>query len=344
MKTFKKIIVATLTFAMLVGCSSGKKEEGNGDSLAGQELDIYVSFHEDMGKRLAAMFEEETGVKVNYIRIPTGEAVTRMKAEKESPNASVWIGGTADAHENLKNEKILEAYTSKNEGDIPEQFKDPDGVWKGLYVETLSIGVNTDRFDKEFKDKGVEMPKTLEDLTNPAFKGEIITPDPSTSGTGFTVAASILHDKGESEGYAFIKDLYANVGQFTSSGYTPGEKTGTGEYLIALNFFADQLIIKESGFPVESTVYENAGWNVVPISKIANGKNSSAADAFIDFCLTKQAADALVEIAHVVSVRSDANAPVGGKAIAELPIDQSFNAIEAAADKADVVKELDSLK
>ncbi|MGN9165808.1 ABC transporter substrate-binding protein [Tissierellaceae bacterium HCP3S3_D8] len=347
------LLVFTMMFSVLVGCgkADNKGEEQtsaagkNGEvDLKGQELSIYVSFHEDMGKRLANMFEEKTGVKVTYIRIPTGEAVTRMKAEAASPNASVWIGGTADAHENLKHEGILEAYNSSNEFDIPAEFKDPDGVWKGLYVETLSIGVNAERFEKEFKDKGIEIPKKLDDLLNPAFKGEIITPDPNTSGTGFTVAASILHDKGEEDGYKFLEELYGNVGQFTTSGFTPAEKTGTGEYLIALNFFADQLIVKNGGFPMESTVYENSGWNVVPVSKIKGGKNEEAAQAFIDFALTKEAADALVEIAHCVSVRDDAIAPEGGSPIGHLPIDRSFNAIEAAASKEEVVNRLSELK
>lgn len=342
------ILSAMMLLSILSGCSKSPAEPTIGEDgevdLRGSELSIYVSFHEDMGKRLASMFEEKTGVKVSYIRIPTGEAVTRMKAEAGSPNAAVWLGGTADAHENLKTEGILEAYSSPVDSQIPSEFMDPDGVWKGLYLETLSIGVNTDRFEKEFKDKGLEMPYTLEDLLNPAYKGEIITPDPSTSGTGFTIAASLLHNMGEDAGYEYIEKLYGNVGQFTTSGFTPAEKTGTGEYLIALNFLADQLIVKNGGFPIESTVYDDAGWTVVPVSKISGGRNDAAAKAFIDFALSKEAADALVEIAHCVSVRPDAIAPMGGKPIDELSIDKTFNAVEAADSKSAVVNKLNKFK
>src|SRR3712207_9581570 len=72
-------------------------------------------------------------------------------------------------------------------------------------------------------------------------------------------------------------------------------------FLITVNFVSDQLIIKNSGFPMETEVYDKAGWTIVPVGKIANCKNSEAADAFIDFTLSKEAGDALVEIgrAHV---------------------------------------------
>ena len=117
---------------------------------------------------------------------------------------------------------------------------------------------------------------------------------------------------GEEKGWEYLEQFNEQVGQYTSSGYTPAEKPGLGEYLICVNFLADQLIVKTSGYPMSSTVYEGAGWTMVPVSMVAGSEDNQAAQAFVDFCLTKDALDALVELANCVAVRDDCIAPEGG--------------------------------
>jgi iron(III) transport system substrate-binding protein len=308
------------------------------------ELSILGSYHEDMVKRLAEMFEAETGCKVSYLRMPTGEAVAKLTAEKDNPSVSVFLGGTVDGHENLKQQGILTAYTSPVESELPSEYVDPDGVWKAQYVETLSIGVNTERWEKEFASTGLEIPTTLEELLNPAFKGEIITPDPSTSGTGYCFVSSVLQYMGEEEGWKYLEAFNDQVGQYTSSGYTPAEKTGLGEYLISVNFLADQLIVKTSGYPMQSTVYEGAGWSMVPVSMVAGSEDNPAAQQFIDFCLTKEALDALVELANCVAVRDDAIAPEGGSKLSELNFNREFDPIAAAEVKAETLEKFSAIQ
>ncbi|WP_067143220.1 ABC transporter substrate-binding protein [Oceanivirga salmonicida] len=341
----KKILGILMLFITLLSCGTKNEttENKTGKKFEGKELSIYVSFHEDMAKKLAELFEDQTGAKINYIRLPTGQAVTRIKAEASSPQASVWIGGTADAQQNVANDGLLESFEPENSKETPDNFKDSKNhTWTGIYVEALSIGVNTERFEKEFKD--IPIPTKLEDLLNPAFKGEIILPDPNTSGTGLTIIASILESMGEEKGWEFISKLFENVAQFTSSGYTPAEKVGTGEYLITINFLADQLIVKDHGFPIEGQVYEGAGWNIVPVAKIKGGANPEIAEEFINFSLNKESSDALVELSKVISIRPDSKAPKGGKRITELPINKNFDPVKAASLKKDLLKKLNEIK
>ncbi|MBQ4151425.1 MAG: hypothetical protein II591_00120, partial [Schwartzia sp.] len=106
---FKKVAAACLTGACLVGalgCGGGggdkPKADNNAQSLKGKELVMYVSFHEDTAKELSKLFKEKTGCEVKFIRLPTGEAVARLQAEKDAPKADLWLGGTVDAHELMK--------------------------------------------------------------------------------------------------------------------------------------------------------------------------------------------------------------------------------------------------
>lgn len=319
-----------LVVTVFIGCSSSKKGSGE---FAGQEITILGSYHEDMIKKLAEMFEEKTGAKVHYLRMPTGEATAKLTVEAKNPTMNVYIGGTVDAHEKLKKEGVLIAYKSPIEKEIDSAFIDPDGVWKAQYVEALSIGINEERWAKDFAPKGIKPPTTLEELLNPAFKGEIITPDPATSGTGYTFLSSVLFAMGEQKGWDFITKFNAQVAQYTSSGYTPAEKMALGEFAIAVNFLADQMIVKTKGYPVKSTVYVNAGWSMCPVSLINGSKDNKVAQAFIDFCLTKEALDELVKIASVLAVRSDNIAPEGGQKLSDLPINKKYSPVKSADTK-----------
>ncbi len=338
---FKTLAALAMTGLMMfaAGCGGGgdKKAADNSQSLKGKKLVMYVSFHEDTAKELSAAFKEKTGADVSFIRLPTGEALARMTAEKAAPKADVWLGGTSDAHAKAKADGITEAYKAKNAGMIPAEYQDKDGVWYGLYLETLAIGYNEARFEKEFKPKGIKAPTELEDLLNPAFKGEIITPDGRKSGTGFTFVSSVLQAMGEEKGWDFLNKFKANVAQFTPSGFTPAQKTGAGEYLITVNFVADQNLVSNKGQKINSNIYKNAGWSVVPISKIKNQANDEVAKAFIDFCLTKDAGVIISKTTNAIACNPEVAAPAGMKPLKELPLYKEYDFVKAGAAKKEIM-------
>ena len=337
-----KTLCATALAGMMLlaaGCGGGDKKAADpkaapaAQNLKGKKLVMYVSFHEDTAKALAEGFKKATGAEVAFIRLPTGEAVARMTAEKDSPKADVWLGGTSDAHALMKSKGITEAYESKNAKAIPEAYRDKGNGWYGLYLETLAIGYNEARFKKEFEPKGVKPPVTLEDLLKPEFKGEIITPDPRKSGTGFTFLSSVLQQLGEQKGYEYLKKFKGQVAQFTPSGFTPAQKAGAGEYLITVNFLADQNLISLKGQKLVSTVYPNAGWSVVAISKMKNKANEDVAKAFIDYCLTKEAGEMISKTTHAIACHPDVAPPTGSKPLKDLPLFKAYDFEKAGAAK-----------
>lgn len=336
----KSLVLSAMAGIMLfaaAGCGSDTASTTGGEKpFEGKKLVMYVSFHEDTAKGLADQFKKDTGADVSFIRLPTGEAMARMMAEKDSPKADVWLGGTADAHEKMKMEGILTPYASPNDKLIPAEYQDPDHYWHGLYLEALAIGYNEKRFQEEFAPKGIKPPTTLEDLLNPAFKGEIIAPDPRKSGTGLTFLASVVQADGDAA-WDYLYKFKDQVAQFTPSGYTPAQKCSTGEYLIAVNFVEDQRVASQKGSKIISTVYKNAGWNIVPVSKIKNGNDDNkVADAFIDYVLTKQAGQIIVDTTQSISTNPEVPVPAGSQALKDLPLFKGFSFIKAA----DMKKEL----
>ena len=146
---WKALAACALTAVALAvaGCGGGQSSSGKagapqGPDLKGKKLVMYVSFHEDTAKQLADSFKKKTGADVSFIRLPTGEALARIQAEKDAPKADIWLGGTADAHAKAAADGLLEAYKSPNAGMILPEYQDKDGYWYGTYLEVMSIGYN----------------------------------------------------------------------------------------------------------------------------------------------------------------------------------------------------------
>ena len=74
------------------------------------ELNAYTVMPEKYASRIFAEFTKDTGIKVNFLRFSTGEALARLTAEKGNPQVDALLGGPADMYAAAKKEGILEAY------------------------------------------------------------------------------------------------------------------------------------------------------------------------------------------------------------------------------------------
>ena len=158
----------------------------------------------------------------------------------------------------MKKYDALEEYNSPWANNIPAKYKDLRGYWTGFQITPLSIGINKSLWQTYFGDS-VPYPKKIEDLLNPEFKDKIILPNPQTSGTGYTLMASLYQELGKEKFEAFIAKLNDNVSSSTISGFNSIQRVASGEYLITVNFLSDQLIANRSSDNIISIVPENAG-------------------------------------------------------------------------------------
>ena len=85
----KKVIGMMLIMVLVASLSANAQEN---------VLTLYGSAEPRSVEALAVGFEKATGVKVNWIRMSSGETLARLRAEKENPQADVWWGGTTDPH------------------------------------------------------------------------------------------------------------------------------------------------------------------------------------------------------------------------------------------------------
>ncbi|SDF66315.1 ABC transporter substrate-binding protein [Sporolituus thermophilus] len=283
-KTWKKvtaILVIVLMVALAAGCGSKPQ------SAQPQKLTIYCGLMEDHMVKAVQQFEKETGIKVEAVRMSSGEILGRIKAEKNNPKASIWFGGPADGFIQAKEDGLLEKYVSPNAAKIPAKYKDPEGYWTGIYVGYLGFVSN----QKLLAEKGLPVPQSWQDLLNPALKGQVVIANPGSSGTAYTMLATIVQLMGEEKGLKYMKELNGQIKTYPKSGTAPGRMVGQGEATVGVTFLHDAIKYKEEGMKdiVISAPVEGTGYEIGAVAIIKGGPDQAAAKKFIDWCLTKEA-------------------------------------------------------
>ena len=150
-------------------------------------LTVYTAGPGSLAKGLASGFEKKTGVKVNIFQATTGKVMARLEAEQANPQADILISASWDTAEDLHNRGWLLPYQSANAGEVPDTLKSADYVAQG--VSALGIVWNTK--------SGTPEPKEWHDLTAPAFKDKVTTPDPALSGASLDLLIGLQNGMGD---------------------------------------------------------------------------------------------------------------------------------------------------
>ena len=82
---------------------------------------------------------------------------------------------------------------------------------------------------KLLKEKNLEPPKSWNDLLKPEYRGQIVMPNPKTSGTGYTLLASMFQLRGEEDALEYMKKLDKQIKTYQRSGSAPAKLAGQGE-------------------------------------------------------------------------------------------------------------------
>ena len=305
----KVIIIFFILISIIFIIFAFKNKDNKKDklNLKGKHLTVYVAMREEEAISLLEKFKKETGCTYEFIKLPTEEAVNKILAEKGKSSGDIFIGGSCDAYEILKSHGALAKYKSPNSNDIQAKYKDPDSYWTGFQVDVLAIGINKKIWDKDFKSKGISLPKTFDDLLQKEYKGKIIMPNPETSGTGYTFLASLYQELGKDKYKEYLSKFTENVPTYTVSGFNSIQRVSSGEYAVTVNFLGDQLLQSKFNKDIISIVPKNTGWNVDSIAELKNCVNKEAAESFIDFILSQEVANNLSNYSKATSTKQANN-------------------------------------
>lgn len=251
------------------------------------DLTIYSSLEDDeIADILKVAKAELPGITFNVLRLSTGDLGARILAEKAAPKHDLIWGWALTNMSNPQITEMIEPYKAKGVDKISDKFKSKNNLWFAPTGYMAAFCVNTDRLKK----KGLPMPTSWEDLLNPVYKGELIMPNPNSSGTGYLQVASILQDRGEEAGWAYLKKLDPNMGQYIKSGSKPCKLTRAGEYSVGASFAFIALKSIKKGYPIKMVIpKEGAGFELEANALMKSSKNKEDAKKFLDWTLSESA-------------------------------------------------------
>ena len=116
-------------------------------------------------------------------------------------------GGTGDPHLQAAADGLTEPYKSPLVGQLrdwaQDQAKRSGDRTVGLYLGVLGFGYN----EQELKDRNLAAPACWADLLKPEFEGEVQMADPNSSGTAWTMLATIVQLMGEDKAFEYLIGL-----------------------------------------------------------------------------------------------------------------------------------------
>ncbi len=254
-----------------------------------QELTVYTALEADQLEEYKAAFEADNpGITLNWVRDSTGIITAKLLAEKNNPQADAIWGLAATSLLVMDNEGMLEAYAPAGLDKINARFRDAANppAWIGMDVWMAAICVNT----VEAAAKGLPMPASWQDLLDPVYKGSVVMPNPSSSGTGFLDVSSWLQMMGEDKGWGYMDGLHENIGVYTHSGSKPCKMAAAGEFPIGISFEYRAAKLKNDGAPLEIVFpTEGVGWDMEAAAIVKGTDALDAAQKLLDWAATEKA-------------------------------------------------------
>ncbi|WP_199153029.1 thiamine ABC transporter substrate binding subunit [Chromobacterium sp. ASV23] len=215
MKWFPKLVVLALSLSGL--------------SVQAAELRVLAHSSFSVDKPLLAAFEKQTGAKVSIIKAgDAGEMVNKLILTKSAPIADVVFG--------IDNSLIGKAEQAGALAPLPADLA-RGGKVSLPGAAAIDYGYVTLNYDKTwFAKNKLPLPKSLNDLTLPAYKNLLVVENPATSSPGLAFLAATIHALGEDKAFVLwgkLRDNGLKVSKgWTEAYYTDFSKNGGGRPIV----------------------------------------------------------------------------------------------------------------
>ncbi len=295
----------------LTACSvGGTSDQGGG---AGKKnTQVVVATHDSwaMSKAVMRQFTKQTGYTVKIeSNGDAGQLTNKLVLTKGSPIADMTYGIDNTFASRAVDQGVLAPYTPATEADSAKRFEpaDQQGAADLTPVDYSDVCVNVD--DTWFAKHRLAEPRTLDDLTKPAYKDLLVTPGASTSSTGLAFLLATVGKYGENGWQGYWKRLMANGAKVTSGwsdayevDFTAGGGKGDRPIVVSYASSPPFTIPKGGSKPTTSALLDTCFRQVEYAGLLHGAKNPAGAKAFIDFMQQKSFQAALPDNMYVFPV------------------------------------------
>jgi iron(III) transport system substrate-binding protein len=207
----------------------------------GGALTIYAAMNEEEALPYWSVFEQATGIKVEFLRMSDAGIGARVAIENRAGQRT-WDLVATNAVDRLGNE-VLSQFDPPQAKELIPQARDPDRRWYGVYGNYNAPAYNTNFV------KASELPKSYEEfLDRKQWAGKVAI-DASDSEW---LSAMFTH-YGEERGSRLLRDIVAALKPALVDGrLNLARQVGAGEYWVALSNYVPLTVnVKLAGGPTD---------------------------------------------------------------------------------------------
>ncbi|MEU8823057.1 thiamine ABC transporter substrate-binding protein [Streptomyces sp. NPDC048636] len=285
-------LLGSLGLIPLSGCA--EDSQGGGADAKTVTLVSHNSFA--VSKDVLAEFTERTGYKVRrQTGGDAGSAVNQAILSKGHPQGDVFFGVDNTLLSRALDHDLFTPYRAKGLDKVPAALQLDGDKHRVTPVDYGDICVNYDR--AYFTEKKLAPPRTLEDLTKPAYKNLLVTENAATSspGLGFLLGTAARYGDDGWKGY--WKKLRANgvevVDGWEQAYFDRFSGGGKGDKPLVVSYAssppAGVADLKNKPAKAPTGVATGTCFRQVEFAGLLNGaSNSRGGKALLDFLLTKR--------------------------------------------------------
>jgi len=276
------LIAAALCALALFNFGACKKEKTPADNNI--VIWTYDSFNSEWGPGpdVSKAFEEKTGVKIDWVCLgDAGLTLSRLLMEGENSGADIILGVDQIMANRLLDSNLLEAYRPDGAQNIfSELVFDPSFRLTPMDYSYFAIVYDSQKLSRP--------PQSLEDLSNPAFRQNLILIDPRTSspGLGFFAWVREAYGDGWKDYWRRIQPSILTVAEGWSTAYglfTRGESAMVLSYTTSPGYHLEY----EDSERYKAAIFSDGhALQIEAAGLLRSAKNKENAKLFLDFMLS----------------------------------------------------------
>jgi iron(III) transport system substrate-binding protein len=315
---------AAIALALLAGPALGQGFVPDPVDMAAARAEGTVTWYSSTpvaaAQHIAAMFQQQTGVKVDLFRSGGAALIRRYLQEVDGNHIVVDLLTMSDtsAANSMARRGLFVPFKPVGFDKVIAEAKDPAGQYIAQRLTLIGMMVRTDKV------AAADRPKQWADLTQPKYKGKLIMADPSFTSIQLMVVATLS----QKLGWGFYQSLHDNDTMIVQGHEQVFDNVKRGERLIAAEATDPRIYTGGEAPPNLANLYPTVGAILVPspTAIIKGSPHPNAAKLLAQFNLTQEVQRLFIEEGHH-SARIDIDPPSGTPRLDALtlyPIDYDF--------------------
>ena len=277
----------TVAILGLSACGGGDQEPSATQEAA--EFVVYSGRSEELVGPLIDQFETATGVQTEVRYGDTAELAAQLLEEGENSPADVFFAQDAGALQVVQDEGLTTALPTAVVDKVPAKFRSADDQWVGTSGRARVIVYNTELVPAD------EVPKTVFELTDPKWEGQVGIAPTNASFQAFVTAMRVT--VGEERTKQWLEGLIANDVQTFENNLAILDAVNAGAIEVGLAnhyyWYEKAAEIGAENLKVRNAAFEAGDpgnlVNVAGVAILPTGADNPGSEQFVEFLLSDEA-------------------------------------------------------